>query len=183
LRTDVWSDSSLSSVALNQYPASIVGKKRLHPRGGARRAEKRLDDYDMQRPSSSLHEGRSITPYSHPQALERLESVTTSDAADSIDDAHSMSSSELNNDKDDRQQILPKEKRRKVTKVLKSPRPVKSKTSRVSSPPHMRITSRKTRRSGGHQPLKVPEAPAKRRSRRLNAAGISEMEGITSSEH
>lgn len=184
-RTDAWSDSSHSSTVFNQLPASVIGKKRSHPRasmGSSDRVEedRDYDSSDVQHPSSSSHENRP-TPYSQPHALERLESVSTSDAADSVDIAHSTSSSEHNFN---REQSPPKEKRRKVTtKSLPTrsvhSRPIKNKG--ISSPPRLRahipVNSRQTKRSQGTQLLEVPAPPAKRRSERLKGGGGVEIEG------
>jgi hypothetical protein len=180
LRTDTWSDSSLSSATFNKLSPSVIGKKRSHPhaaKGKARRVEEELQDYessDLQHPPSSSHERRSITPCFQPQALERLESVSTSDAAGSIDIAHSTSGSERNED-NEREQTPQKEKRRKVTKsrLVNSPRPVGNRTSRTS-PPAMRMQPRKQRRGGGRHLLPVPASPTKRRSGRLKAGNTQE---------
>jgi len=183
-RTDAWSDSSHSSTVFNRLPASVIGKKRSHPRAlkdNSGRVEEDLDyeSSDVHHPSSSSHEKRSTTSYSQSHALERLESVSTSDAADSVDIAHSTSSSEY------REQSPPKEKRRKVTKSLPTrtvnSRPIKNKTSKISPPPRLRahtpVNSRQTKRSRGSQLLEVPAPPAKRRSERLKGGGSVEMEG------
>ena len=188
LRTDTCSDSS-SAVAFDRLPASIVGKKRSYPRtakAGAQ-VEGGLPAYgssDPQHLSSTVRESRSITPGPRPQALERFDSVSTSDTADSIDVPHPASSSELNEDDHNHEHIAPNEKRRKVSKSLplrtaKSPRPVRIRTSRISSPPrvhkHATLASRKTGRSGGSVP-DVSGSPTKRRSGRLKAGQTAEKE-------
>ena len=189
LRTDTWSDSSLSSVAFNRLPASVAGKKRLHSRAAEDRALTiERGDYessDLRHLSSSPHERRSITPYSRTRALERLESVSTSDAADSINIAHSSSSSEHNEDNDNCEPVAPKEKRRKVTKSVPvrsvSSRPIRNKASNIRSPPRLRTRttaySHQTKGSKGRRPLEVPASPVKNRSGRLKAGSGREMEG------
>jgi hypothetical protein len=117
-RTDTWSDSSHSSTAFNQLPASVIGKKRSHPRASKASSDRleegfRETNLILQHPSSSSHEKRSIAPHSQSHALERLESVSSSDAADSIDIAHSTTSSERN-ELNDRDQSPPRKREGKL---------------------------------------------------------------------